>query len=580
MNTRICAFALILIVAAGPVSAKAPKRAPKGGSSFARLLDRVSHFINDEPVRKARVSVAVAAVRGGIPTDMGENLDQRLLDGAVLRRARLLSAGDGDADRGELRRIYEALAVSQRVQSLEKNTSPALTDEVSAALKTWSLSPAAKAPDTLKALFAGPAALDDKALVAAGWGPYCRALTPAASAPTGSAGAKTFDSETAQLDEMLKSLQDSWTGKDLPAQQSAEAHLLAGQVYEELSRAPLRPTDAASSPAPAAAAEPAKAPAASTVVAAPVQEEASPAAEFTPKRIYAKASKAVVLILCATPEGSGELGSGSLLDASGRILTNAHVVIRDSTGKPWPTIRVYLKPAKMSGDPKQDLKDPLHAKVISWDAGLDLAVIKLEEPPAKLATLSLADPETVSIGDRVAAIGHPEQGGLWTLTTGVVSTLIADLGGVSGKAAFQTDASINRGNSGGPLLNADGDIVGVNTLMSRKAADGLAITAVNFAVKSDVVKRWIEGGGQSAAYGTPSAGAAEPETPIAAAPAAPPPAPPAAAPAAPRAQPKKETITESKPYNRAKLIEDEIKEMEDMEEDMHQQFLKHKPGQK
>ena len=274
MNTRICALVIILLAAAGPVSAKAPKRAPKGGSSFARLLDRVAHFINDEPVRKARVSVAVAAVRGGIPTDMGENLDQRLLDAAVLRRARLLSTGDGDVDRAELRRIYEALAVSQRVQSLEKNTSPALTEEVSAALKAWSLSPAAKAPDTLKALFAGPAALDDKALVAAGWGPYCRALTPAAASPAGSAGAKTFDSETAQLDEMLKSLQDSWTGKDLPAQQGAEAHLLAGQVYEELARAPLRPTEVVQ-PGPVAAMGCRPKLRVSTIVAAPVQEEAT-----------------------------------------------------------------------------------------------------------------------------------------------------------------------------------------------------------------------------------------------------------------------------------------------------------------
>ncbi|MBI2322060.1 MAG: trypsin-like peptidase domain-containing protein, partial [Chloroflexi bacterium] len=70
-----------------------------------------------------------------------------------------------------------------------------------------------------------------------------------------------------------------------------------------------------------------------------------------------------------------------------------------------------------------------------------MALVQAARLPAGAGAVSLGDPRAVEIGDRVAAIGHPEQGGLWTLTTGVVSTLIADLGGVKGRAAFQTDAS-------------------------------------------------------------------------------------------------------------------------------------------
>jgi serine protease Do len=128
-----------------------------------------------------------------------------------------------------------------------------------------------------------------------------------------------------------------------------------------------------------------------------------------------------------------------------------------------------------------------------------------------MPSLSLGRPGDVSIGDQVAAIGHPEEGGLWTLTTGIVSSQIADLGGVKGKKAFQTDTSINRGNSGGPLLSASGDIIGINTSMSRTASDGMTITAVNFAVRADIAKRWLAKSGLKVAYAAgPAAALAAP----------------------------------------------------------------------
>jgi serine protease Do len=531
-------LSLLFLSLAGPLRSAEPRQR----SSFSALIKRVSAYLNADPVRKAPVHAAVAAVRGGIPTDQGEDLDQRLLDRAGELRQRLLEDSPAQEEQA-LRRIYKALAVSQWVQALEKNPEPAVSEEARALIRAWSKRFPAQAARVLQG----------QALVAAGWGSYCRALTPALKPRPPHETGKAPSPKTAQLDELLSGLQASWTAKSLPAREEAKAHLLAGKVYDELSRADLRATQGS-------AASSAREPALTLPTAAAPRPHAlgeAPAAEFLPRRIYGKASKAVVLILCAAPDGAGELGSGSLLDGQGRILTNAHVVIRDSTRKPWPTVRVYLKPAKMTGDPKLDLAGPLEARVVSFDSALDLALIELASPPAGLPQLALADPEDVVVGDRVAAIGHPEQGGLWTLTTGVVSTLVADLGGVKGKAAFQTDASINRGNSGGPLLNSAGDIIGVNTLMSRKAADGLAITAVNFAVRSDVARRWLSGAAMSVHYapsGTQTtAGTAAP---------------------APAAGRQHVTITESRPFDRERLIEEEMKDMEGLEEEMHEEVLK------
>lgn len=262
---------------------------------------------------------------------------------------------------------------------------------------------------------------------------------------------------------------------------------------------------------------------------------AAPGGELSPKQIYQHYSPAVVLVMCFAEDGNGELGTGSVLDSSGRIVTNAHVVIRKSTGKPYPTVRVYFKPAKITGDPKVDLADPKDAVVTAFDPKLDLAVLDLKEKPSSLTVMPFGDADAVEPGDQVIAIGHPEQGGLWTLTSGVVSTVIANLGGVSGKDAFQTDASINRGNSGGPLISRRGAMIGVNTSMARKAPDGLTITSVNFAVKTSVVKDWLAKAGVRADYeelapvapAAPVAQAREPAVEQAPEPVAPPPPAPA-----------------------------------------------------
>ena len=211
---------------------------------------------------------------------------------------------------------------------------------------------------------------------------------------------------------------------------------------------------------------------------------------LTPRQIYKAYAQSVVLVFGTDGGNRGSAGTGSVISAEGEVLTNAHVVAKD--GRPMRRLFVYLKPERLTGDQSEDLKRRYAATLVDMDADLDLALLKIVDPPNDLLPIDLADPAAVEIGEPVVAIGHPETGGLWTLTTGSVSSVVADFQGVRGKDVFQTEASVNRGNSGGPLLNAYGHMVGVNTSISRKSSDGLAITDINFSLKSSVAKRWLE----------------------------------------------------------------------------------------
>ena len=298
-------------------------------------------------------------------------------------------------------------------------------------------------------------------------------------------------------------------------------------------------------------------------------------ATLSPKEIYQKDAPSVVLILAGHASGQGELGTGSVIDASGRVLTNAHVVIDDKSAQPYPKIRVYLKPAKITGDPQVDLADPIVTHVVRYDRALDLALLELDRKPG-VPALELGDDKGVETGDAVVAIGHPEQGGLWTLTQGVVSTVIANLGGVPGKDAFQTDASINRGNSGGPLISRSGTIIGINTSMARKAADGLTITSVNFSIKSSVARQWLGRPATASVASIPAPTTTAPAAAAAPAPVAPPgdnhdaPAPVASLPPAPKTKPV--IVTPAKPYREEDVIEQQMKEMDQLGDEMHEEI--------
>lgn len=166
-------------------------------------------------------------------------------------------------------------------------------------------------------------------------------------------------------------------------------------------------------------------------------------------------------------------GSGSIIDKQGHILTNVHVV------KNAQELTVTLAD-----------KSTFNAKVIGTDPDNDLAVIKINAPPEKLNVVPLGSSQGLSIGQKVLAIGNPF--GLdRTLTSGIISGLGRPLKTANGRTVdnvIQTDASINPGNSGGPLLNAKGEMIGVNTAIYSPSGGSVGI---GFAVPVDIAKRVI-----------------------------------------------------------------------------------------
>ncbi|MBI4401226.1 MAG: trypsin-like peptidase domain-containing protein [Nitrospirae bacterium] len=294
------------------------------------------------------------------------------------------------------------------------------------------------------------------------------------------------------------------------------------------------------------------------------------AAELTPQQIYGDASPAVVMVLGysgGSAKGSG--GTGSIIRRDGLVLTNAHVVVEEKTGKPYPKLFAYVKPERVTGNHQKDLSRGYKASVVAFSQPLDLALLKLEGAPASLPVLELGASDRVRIGDRVVAIGHPEQGGLWTLTTGVISAEFEDFQNTKGKHVFQTETGLNRGNSGGPLLDTQGRIIGVNTAIARLAPDGMPITSISFSLKSGVALAWLRQQGVTAEY------ASVPRE----APTAPKPSTPASssgpkAGTSPSSQtPAPQVQTPARPYNLDQLLSERSKaeaEMEDMMREMRQ----------
>ena len=214
--------------------------------------------------------------------------------------------------------------------------------------------------------------------------------------------------------------------------------------------------------------------------------------ELSPREIYEQASPAVVMVMGYADGGrKGSGGTGSIIQSDGLVLTNAHVVIEEQTGKPFARLSVFLKPSRVTGESKSDLSRMVRAKIVAYSQSLDLALLKLDGVTEALPVVDVSESGRARIGDRVVAIGHPEQGGLWTLTTGVISAEVDNFNGVKGKHVFQTETGLNRGNSGGPLLDGEGRMIGVNTAIARVASDGLPITSISFSLKSSVATQWL-----------------------------------------------------------------------------------------
>jgi len=178
-----------------------------------------------------------------------------------------------------------------------------------------------------------------------------------------------------------------------------------------------------------------------------------------------------------SPDGQDQqpresLGSGFIVDSKGYILTNNHVVDKAD--------RITVK---LAGDPEGDAGRP--ARVVGVDKSTDIAVLKIDVDHP-LPTVKLGNSESMQVGDWVLAIGSPF-GLQQTVTAGIVSSKNRDIG--SGPASqfqrfIQTDAAINPGNSGGPLVNMNGEVIGINTAIYTQS---MGYQGVGFAMPSNTV---------------------------------------------------------------------------------------------
>jgi len=213
------------------------------------------------------------------------------------------------------------------------------------------------------------------------------------------------------------------------------------------------------------------------------------AKEINYKELYQNTAPSVVL-LYGTDGKVGATGTGSVIDSKGLVLTNTHVVANGE--KLWKKQYIILKPDKVTGNSKKDMKRLYNAKVLALHPKYDLALVQIINPPSSLKPLPLSDLGQVGIGEPTVAIGHPGGGAPWSLTTGKISASFEDYNSLSGWDVFQTETSLNPGNSGGPLLDGSGAVIGINTFIVRKNRSGLALTGLNFAVKSTTARKWIK----------------------------------------------------------------------------------------
>ena len=200
--------------------------------------------------------------------------------------------------------------------------------------------------------------------------------------------------------------------------------------------------------------------------------------------LYREINPGVVAIRALTEEG-GSLGTGFVWDSDGHIVTNFHVV-------------------ESATDLEVDFPSGFktRALVIGSDSDTDLAVLELDQLPRELVVLTLGRNEDLAVGQTVIAIGNP-QGLNGTMTQGIISALgrtLQSMHSAPGGGSFstgnilQTDAAINPGNSGGPLINLNGEVVGINSAISTTNINlsGQPVNSgLGFAISIDTAKNVI-----------------------------------------------------------------------------------------
>ena len=183
----------------------------------------------------------------------------------------------------------------------------------------------------------------------------------------------------------------------------------------------------------------------------------------------------VVELKVTTAQG-GQIGSGVIIDSNGDIVTNNHVVSGEQS------IEVLLS----NGSTEQ-------AQLIGTNAADDLAVVRIA-PFAHMTVAQLGDSSKLVVGQEVLAVGNP-LGITETATEGIVSALnrsVTESAGTTLSNAIQTDAALNPGNSGGALVNLQGQLIGIPTLGAVNTETNTTANGVSFAIPSNVVKTVVQ----------------------------------------------------------------------------------------
>jgi S1-C subfamily serine protease len=204
---------------------------------------------------------------------------------------------------------------------------------------------------------------------------------------------------------------------------------------------------------------------------------------FNPAEIYHRLAPGVVTVLSvfggdstSLLDSEGGQGSGFVLDGKGSIATNAHVVTSESGAR---ASQVYVEFSD---------SNRVKADIVGVDLNADVALLKVDPHGLSLTPLQLGASHNLEVGEPVAAIGSPF-GERQSLSIGVVSALDRNIDSLTQFKigdAIQTDAAINPGNSGGPLLDRQGQVIGINAQIKTQSGGG---EGVGFAVPVDAVKR-------------------------------------------------------------------------------------------
>jgi S1-C subfamily serine protease len=203
---------------------------------------------------------------------------------------------------------------------------------------------------------------------------------------------------------------------------------------------------------------------------------------FDPARIYARDAPGVVTVTATGlggGPGEGALGSGFVLSGDGEIATNAHVVTSGEGSHIRKASAVYVEFADGNN---------VSARIVGVDPFADVALLKINPQGLTLRPLPLGSTKHAVVGAPVAAIGSPF-GEEQSLSVGVISAIgrpIESLTDFDTTGAIQTDAAINHGNSGGPLIDSVGRVLGINSQIRSDSGQG---AGVGFAVPIDTVKR-------------------------------------------------------------------------------------------